>query len=395
LEFNKNKRFLLLFAAMLVLIVAGITIHSLLMQKSPDPETGIAYTYYNNFLIFRASFYHLIENQNLYQHYILEYYDLYKYSPTFAVLMAPIAILPAKVGLFAWNLLHALVLFFAFMKFPSFKQKQVLYAFAFVLIELITSLQNTQSNALMAGLIMLGFISLERDKPWIASLFIVLTVFIKIYGLVALAIFIFYPKKIRNSLIILLWFIILGLLPLLVISPAGLLELYQNWMAVLNADASVYSGLSVMSWLYTWFGLETGKNVIIMTGALLLLLPLLKVSYWKHLHFRMFFFSSILVWMVIFNHMAESPTFIIAVSGVVIWFFHKGKKEWVDIVLLALVFLFTILSPTDIFPASLRENLVQPYVLKAVPCILVWFKIQYDLILLRITLTNPCESPLT
>lgn len=379
MEFNKNNRYYLLSAALLVLIVTGVTIHNMTLQKAPDPETGMVYTHYNNFLIFRASFYHLIENQNLYQHYIHEYYDLYKYSPTFAVLMAPIAVLPAKVGLFAWNLLNALVLFFAFMKFPSFKQKQVLSAFAFVLIELITSLQNTQSNALMAGLIMLGFISLERDKPWIASLFIVLTVFIKIFGLVALVIFIFYPKKIRNSLIILWWFIILGVLPLLVISPSGLLGQYQNWMAVLNADASVYSGLSVMSWLYTWFGLETGKNVIVLAGALLLLLPLVKTSSWKHLSFRMFFFSSIMVWMVVFNHMAESPTFIIAVSGVAVWFFSKEKKSWPDIVLLALVFLFTILSPTDIFPSMVRKNLVEPYVLKAVPCIFVWFKIQIDL----------------
>jgi hypothetical protein len=51
-----------------------------------------------------------------------------------------------------------------------------------------------------------------------------------------------------------------------------------------------------------------------------------------------------------------------------------------DIILVALVFLFTVLSPTDLFPDALRKSLVEPYVLKAVPCIFIWVKIQVELI---------------
>lgn len=365
----------------LILVVTVITLQSLLLQKAPDQESGASYTYYNNFLIFRGSFYHLTENQDLYSAYPSEHYDLYKYSPTFAVLIAPVALLPAQAGLFFWNLLNGLILFIAFWKFPSLTQKQKLLALALVLIELITSLQNSQSNALLAGLFLLAFVFMEKNKPWIAILFIILTVFIKIFGLVALSMLVFYPKKIKNGLIAIIWLVILFLLPLLLVDPSELIAQYRSWMGVLGADASLNSGLSVMSWLKSWFGIHINKNIIILAGAVLLLLPLVKFSSWKHLHFRILFLASIMIWMVIFNHMAESPTYVIAVSGVALWFFSREKMGWVNTVLLALVLLFTVLSPTDIFPSAIRESLVNPYILKAVPCIFVWIKIQCDLFL--------------
>ena len=76
-------------------------------------------THYNNFLIFRQSFYHLIDHQDMYQLSGFEYMDLYKYSPSFALFMGPIAILPVVPGLLAWNMVNALVFFFGFWKLHS------------------------------------------------------------------------------------------------------------------------------------------------------------------------------------------------------------------------------------------------------------------------------------
>src|SRR5690606_38477454 len=95
--------------------------------------------------------------------------------------------------------------------------------------------------------------------------------------------------------------------------------------------------------------------------------------------FRLNMLSSVLIWIIIFNHKAESPTFIIAVSGIALWFFsQQAKKE--NTILLILVFIFTCLAPTDLFPKYIRDNIFEPYVVKAVPCILVWLKISYDLL---------------
>jgi len=37
-----------------------------------------------------------------------------------------------------------------------------------------------------------------------------------------------------------------------------------------------------------------------------------------------------------------------------------------------LLFILTCLSPTDLFPRVIRKEWVEPYVLKAVPCIVLW-----------------------
>jgi len=368
-----------IFLAVMLMVVA-VTLQSVLLKKSPDPGTGIAYTYYNNFLIFRGAFFHLLQHINLYQPFPLEHYDLYKYSPAFALLFAPFALLPAWAGLFAWNLLNALVLALAVWRLPLLSGKKKLFALGLIAIELVTSLQNSQSNALMAGLMLFTFIYLEKEKTSLATLFLVLSVFIKIYSLVALALFLFYPKKWKAAGYLALWMGIFLILPLLVTTPGALLGQYRHWIELLRQDHTVFGGISVMTWLRSWFGLEIGKNIVALAGGALLLLPLYRVKGYAHPTFRMLFLSSVLIWMVIFNYMAESPTYIIAVTGVAVWSFAKEELKATDLVLLALVFLFTILSPTDLFPKEWQRGFFRPYVIKAVPCILVWMKIQAELI---------------
>ena len=43
-------------------------------------------------------------------------------------------------------------------------------------------------------------------------------------------------------------------------------------------------------------------------------------------------------------------------------------------------FVLVSLSPTDVFPRVLREQIVQPFVLKALPCILLWGAISWKLL---------------
>jgi hypothetical protein len=86
--------------------------------------------------------------------------------------------------------------------------------------------------------------------------------------------------------------------------------------------------------------------------------------------------------MVLFNHKGESPSYIIAMTGVAIWFFIS-KKSAFEIFLLVFVFILTCLSPTDIFPRFIRDNYVNSYSLMALPCLLVWIKIIYEMIILK------------
>src|SRR5204863_7296733 len=106
--------------------------------------------------------------------------------------------------------------------------------------------------------------------------------------------------------------------------------------------------------LHSWF-LVDNKNIVLVTGLLILLAPLLLMRRYKEYDFRISFFSSLLTWMIIFNHRAESPTFIIALTGIAMWFFLEPRKR-LDVFLMILVFVLTSLSPTDLFPRSWRNE---------------------------------------
>ena len=66
-----------------------------------------------------------------------------------------------------------------------------------------------------------------------------------------------------------------------------------------------------------------------------LLLPLLHRERWADAHFRRGYLASLLVFVVIFNHQAERPSFVIAAAGVAIWFVQSPR----DALRLALVLL--------------------------------------------------------
>lgn len=364
-------------------VYIGITLLASVQQYLlPDQPVGPSvqrYPNYNNYIIFKNSFDHLLANKNLYVLYLAEQWDLFKYSPTFALSMGLLAFLPDWLGLLAWNLLNTLMLFFGIKHLPMLTEDSKVKIRWFILIELLTSIQNSQSNGLIAGLLVWSFIWLERGKPAWATLLMLASVFIKIFGVVGFVLFWLYPRKLSAIRYSLAWTVLLIVLPLIVVSDQVLWSQYQNWWTMLQADHSGSIGLSVMGWLNTWFLLDPSKGMVVLTGAVLLLLPLVRTDQYKAYSYRLLMLASVLIWVVIFNHKAESPTFILAMTGVGIWYFCQPATA-TNRTLAILAFVFTSLSPTDVFPVFLREQLVLPYVLKGVFCITVWAKLTVDLL---------------
>lgn len=338
-------------------------------------------TNYNNYIIFQQSFYHLVEHKDLYAAYNEEYWDLYKYSPTFALLMAPLALLPTLIGLALWNLLNVLFVLIGVSKLRRFSNNEKALLLLFSLIEMVTSLQNEQSNGLLAGLIILGFALAEQRKLFWATFCIVVACYIKILGLAAFAIFLLYPEKIKAALYTVFWAALLFILPLLVISWQGLMGQYESWGNMLANDHTT-DGLSVMKLMQSWIGWEGNKLWIQLFGILLFCIVLLRWQYYKMERYRLLLLSSVLIWIVIFNHKAESPTFIIAVLGVSIWYF-TGKRNAVNTSLLVLCLLFTQLSATDIFPKEWRNGFFLSHAIKAIPCVLIWFVIVAEMLMMK------------
>ena len=374
-----DKRVLI---ALYTLFVLAASIQSLSSGKKTFQEDGIEYNRYNNYTIFEKSFEHLKNHQDLYILYPQEQWDLYKYTPSFSVFFGVFNMLPDWLGLNLWNLLNAMTLLLAVYYLPRLNNYQKGIILLIILIELMTSMQNEQSNALIAGLLILSFGLLEKDKPFFATLCIVFSGFIKLFGIVGFALFLFYPKKAKLILYTLFWILILLVTPLLFVDFDQIVNLYNSYLNLLMNDHDASFGFSVMGWLHSWFSVGINKNLIVAFGGIVFLLPFCRIKMYKEFMFRYLLLCSILIWVVIFNHKAESPTFIIAMAGIALWFV-KSEKNVLNIILFIMAFILTSLSPTDIFPRYLRDEFVKPYVLKAFPCILIWLKIIYDMIILK------------
>ena len=364
--FSRQQVILSLF----ILVTVIITVTNVMKGETKIFSGDHPYTFYNNYIIFKNAFFHLKSGEDMYVLYPEKQWDLYKYSPSFAACMSLIAWTPDWAGLLIWNLVNSLVLFFGvryFIKGPPF----TVFMLWFILNEMFTSLLNSQSNPLIAGLLVAGFTFFEKDKVHWAALCIVSTFYIKIFGILAALLFIFYPNKGKFIGWAVFWTILLGALPLLFTGPQMLITQYGNWLRMLSEDHSGSYGYSFMGVLHSWAGINSGKDVLVLIGLVFLVTPLLFVAQYRNQLYRIQWFAALLVWMVIFNHKAESPTFIIAFTGIALWAFSVPANPGV-LILAVMAFVFTSLAPTDIFPVTWRRSFFEPYAIKVVPCILIW-----------------------
>src|SRR3979409_2702389 len=143
---------------LLAIYAAGVVVAT--MQR------GVWSRAHTTFSIFRQSFIHLARHQNLYAAYPAEQgaaaADLFKYSPSAAVLFAPLTILPFPVALLLWNVLKAGLLIYAVTRLlPSARANLALLLLA---PEVFVAIQSSSSNALITALILLAVIAYENGR---------------------------------------------------------------------------------------------------------------------------------------------------------------------------------------------------------------------------------------
>jgi hypothetical protein len=329
----------------------------------------------NNFEIFRVASANLLDGHGLYGANP-SHRDFYKYSPSFALLFIPFALVPSWLGILAWNAGNAAALFWGLGK--VLEPRAALAARSIVLLDTIGSMQNVQSNALSAGLMILAFADLDRRRELRAALAIATGALIKVFPVAAGSFALFRPYRLPRFLLISAA-VILGFLaaPLLVASPAELARHYREWGAISRSDA-LMRGYSVMEHLHLWTGTDWPNWPVQLAGTAVLLAPLVRLSRWGVGAYRLLFLASVLMFCVLFNHKAESPSFVVAVAGVAIWLVTTSRRP-LDWLAFGLVVVGTILSASDAMPEALQEGWFEPYRLKTIPVLLVWILTQYAL----------------
>lgn len=361
---NKEQNIYLFY----MFIFSLATLHRLLLTDNA----------FNNFEIFRYSFFNLIQNNNLYTPYPDYYFDLFKYNPSFALLMAPFWIIPKTLGVLIWNLLNALLPVYATNQLPIKTSSKAFFSI-FILIEMLTSVQNAQSNGLMLGLMLLVFVFIEKNKIEKAALMMVLGFFIKIFAVGVAIMLVFKAAKKKFAIWALTFGALIGISPALIIGFEPLKQQYMNWFQMLSSDKPHALNYSMMSFAERTLGIHGPQFYYLIAAFILLALPLVRYKYFSNFSWRLTYLAAVLIWVVVFNHKSESPTFVIATAGVAFWFI-ASKKNTYRWVLLFIVLIFTTLSSTDLFPQFVRENYMKPYAIKVLPCILLFFTAIYDLL---------------
>ena len=340
---------------------------------------------HNNFLIFRGVFWHTWHQLSLYAAYPAEYFDVNYYGPLFSLVVAPFAVVPEWVGLVLWCLFLALFLYVAVRR-SQFTDRQQLFLLWFCAHELLTALYMQQFNVGIAAIILLSYYLIEKERDSSAAFFIVLGTLVKLYGIVGLAFFFFSKHKVRFVLSLIGWGIVLFAAPMIISSPEYVVGQYGEWMGSLvgkNSDNlfADHQNISLLGMVRKISGCATYSDLwLIGPGLLLFGYPYLRFSQYKNVAFRQTLLASVLMFVVLFSTGSESSGYIIALAGVVIWYTAAPwKRNGWDVALMVFVFILTSFSPSDLFPAYLRREWVQPYALKALPVVLVWLKLCYEM----------------
>lgn len=340
----------------------------------------------NNYLIYRGSFWNAVRGWNIYMLNPAEYGDCHHYGPLFSLLFTPFAIVPKWLGVLLWGIALTVFLYWAIRK-SQFTKYQQIFILWFCAHEMLTALFMQQFNIAVAATIMLAYYLIEKEKDFWAAFFIMLGTFVKIYSIVGLAFFLFSKHKGKLIGGLVFWAIVMFVAPMPFFHGWDyIVEQYYNWYVSLSEKnlqnaGSLMQNISLIGMTHRITGWQFSDLWILIPGMALFALPYLRFSQYKHVAFRQTILASVMMFIILFSTGSESSGYITPFIGIVIWYTAAPwqRTGW-DVFLLVFVFILSSMSPSDLFPAYLRKEFVQPYALKALPVTIIWLKLCYEMV---------------
>lgn len=341
---------------------------------------------YNNFQIFSygsIDFWEGINPYNDWDHLSLRgrQLDVFLYGPLFSILFTPFAYLPDWIGVFCWNTFTYTLFFFSIFNLPekfTFDNKRFIFFISALL--LFSTLLSVQFNPVVAALYLFSFTLLEKNKGFWAVFLILISGFIKVYGIFQLIMLICYPKFWKNVLFAILIGLFLLLLPLIQISPDNLIEYYQSWVLKVMDHANITRFYSFYRPIYPLIKSIESFAGFISVGILLFifLMTLLKLEYFKKSFInRARLMGVIMGWSILFGLGSERHTYVIAMVGYAIWYIFSSRTTF-EKVLLWGNFLILCIMPIDILcPVVISDLLLTRLNLNVIVFSITWFLMVY------------------
>lgn len=340
---------------------------------------------HNNYYIYKYVFWNVWNEIPLYLPQPTHYGDVNHYGPVFGLIIAPFALLPDVLGATLWLVSLAALLFVALRELPL-QRWQVAVVCWLLTNSLIIAQINMQFNTATLALIVLSYTYIKKEKDCWAALMIMLGMFVKIYGIVGFAFFFFSKHKSRLIVWSILWAIVLLVLPMFISSPAFILDQYKAWFHELifkngNNNMALMQNISVPGMIKKISGhFEWSDLPVFLVAISLFASSYIRKDLFADMGYQLRLLASVLLFVVLFSSGSEPNTYIIALAGVAIWFVIQPRPFTVwDWGLLSFAVVIAGFGPSDLFPRSIYKTYVLPYAIQALPCALVWLRIQWEL----------------
>ena len=337
-----------------------------------------------DYSIFYHSFWHAWQQMPLYIIYP-EDGNYFLYGPLFTVLMAPLAVLPYQLGRLLWMLIITVVPFWSIRK-TCFTRYQQVFILWFVAAEAYLCTLDSESNSLILAILIFSFYLIDKEEDRWAALLIALGTTTKLFGIVGLAFLPFSRHKLKLIGWTAAWTAILLVLPMLVFGVDYISQQYLAWYDVLvhKNDLNQFAAgqnVSLLGIVRKVSGCATYSDLWLMIpGMVLFALPYLRFKQYQHAAFRQTILASVLMFIILFSTSSENYGYIIAMTGVAIWYTAAPwKRDKWDVALMVLAFIFTSMSSSDLFYKPLWREVIKPYSLKALPVTIIWLKLTYEL----------------
>ena len=211
----------------------------------------------NDFDVVHRAATRVLHTENLYDFEDGHY--LYKYSPFFALLVAPIGLLPHSYAELLWLLGMCISLFFII----KMAKKMIMgdkpppgyfYLLSLLLASkfLVREIRLGQTDFLILLFIFLCLLFIQRGKEFVAGIFLALSVLIKPTALIFIPYFL-YKKKFRSVASTILMSLVFLLLPSLVYGFSGNMNLLWGWKRIMSVSSPPLLAVDMNQSIFAFF----------------------------------------------------------------------------------------------------------------------------------------------
>jgi hypothetical protein len=294
--------------------------------------------------------------------------DYYRYSPLFAVVLTPLAVLPDGASAALWKIINSTIFVLSLRAWagrlsPRRLSSNELAALLLLALPLaMHSLYNGQANLLMLGSLLFGMVAAAEGKWNRAALWIAWATLIKGYPLaLAMILMVLFPRQFAGRFIASL---AAGLLlPFASVKPAVVAMQYQSWWHHLRDSTEIMrERLRSIDQLFVIYGHPLSDRTFAVLGALagaavmLVCMVIARRSSSRgETVFRIFLWFSL--WGLLFGPATESCTYVMAAPAItwaLVEAWHR-RAWWPERAMLVVSLLMMGPMVTDLFGRLIRN----------------------------------------